>query len=68
MKTNNMENFIEACPECYDEDYTINDYGDSFDIDGGAQWWYCTCNKCGCRFTINRGYTLTEAYIEKEGE
>lgn len=59
---------LECCPNCYDEDYSIEDYGDEFDQDGGEQWWVCACTKCDCRFTIHRFYTLEETIVEKIGK
>ena len=54
------------CPKCKDQDYRINDYNDDFDDKGGAQWWTCTCSKCGCKFTITREYKLVDVTIEKD--
>ena len=55
----------EKCPVCNSEDYEIEDYGDSFDIDGGEQWWQCKCNN-GHSFSIHRYYELTNVTIEEE--
>ena len=48
----------EACPMCDSEDYTIEDYSDDFNDDGGEQWWGCKCDKCGCLFNIEKSYEL----------
>lgn len=60
--------YDERCPECASEDFEIEDYGDAFDEDGGEQWWNCKCSKCGCKFSIDKIYVLSNVVIEKEGE
>jgi hypothetical protein len=56
----------EACPVCGSEDYTIEDYGDDFSgLDGAAQWWSCRCDKCGCRFDIERSYELVDLSVSR---
>ena len=66
--------YSEACPNCHDEDYIVDEYNDSFDQFGGTQWWDCTCSKCGQKFTITKEYKLVEVMVEeaeakaKEGE
>lgn len=59
----------EACPVCDSEDYTIEDYGDDFyGLDGGSQWWLCRCDKCGCMFSIERGYELASVFVSRVNE
>lgn len=55
----------EICPACGSVDYTVDDYNDNFDIDGGSQWWYCRCNKCGLMFDIERLYELVDISVTK---
>ena len=56
----------EACPMCDSEDYSIEDYGDDFSgLDGGAQWWTCRCDKCGCLFDIERSYELIDVSVTR---
>lgn len=56
------------CPSCLSEDYTIDNYWDDFDDEGGAMFWDCTCNKCKFKFTITRAYECTSITIEPREE
>ena len=57
--------YTEAYPNCGDENYEINDYGDNFDTYSGSQWWAYTCSKCGHKFEITKIYNLAEVTIEE---
>lgn len=59
----------EACPMCDSEDYTIEDYFENFcGEEGGVQWWSCRCNKCGCKFDIERVYELADISVSRADE
>lgn len=59
--------YTEACPKCNNEDYEVNDYGDSFDqYGGGEQWWECTCLKCNTKFYMTKIYKLVNVTIEQQ--
>lgn len=56
----------EACPVCGSEDYTVVDYCEDFyGEEGGAQWWSCHCDKCGCLFDIDRSYKLVDITVSR---
>ena len=56
--------YSEACPKCNSEDYTVEDYQDSFEQFDCSQWWDCSCPKCGQKFTIYKRYKLVEVQVE----
>ena len=55
----------ESCPVCHDEDYEVLGSEENFNYDNIGQWWECRCNKCGCRFRIERTYVLFNVTVEK---
>ena len=59
--------YEEKCPICGDENYEVEDYDDSYDCDGGEQWWYCRCLN-GHKFSITKIYELKNVIIEEEKE
>ena len=58
--------YREECPNCGSSDYTVNDYGEEFDINYAEQWWDCTCNLCHQNFTERRCYKLVNVIFETE--
>ena len=48
----------ESCPDCKLGDYTVESYEESNTPSGIEQTWYCKCDNCRTRFTIQYFYEM----------
>ena len=48
---------------CNSESYDWIKYEDDFDGDEAWQHWRARCNKCGCKFDVERFYKLVDVSV-----
>lgn len=55
------------CPVCGWDEFTIKDYNDDFDDEGGIQNWSCVCPN-GHKFNILRSFKCVGIEVQQEEE
>lgn len=55
----------EVCPVCNSESFDWGKYEEDFNGDEAWQHWRCRCDKCGCKFDIERVYKLADISVSR---